>query len=275
MLTEPLSECTCGCPNSLQKECGPRKYSLQDVNASAEINYHSSNNINDVLTKYMDTVYADRADTAKKECQEKERTLPRRNVKKKLKVSSTGGYCSSHGTSRMGPNNRFKYNLQEFFSQEKIKSLGDFGAGKGLYGKHLVEAFNGTLEYRGYDGAGDVETATNGFLKFFDLVLPLHLPMNDWVMSIEVGEHIPHSHEAMYIRNLHAHNCKGIVLSWAKTGQGGVHHINCHDKPYLLDIFQPLGYVLDVDATAKLTEKVEYDFLRKNVMVLRRTQPIC
>ena len=37
---------------------------------------------------------------------------------------------------------------------------------------------------------------------------------SDWVLSLEVGEHVPSRYEDMYLRNLHAHNCKGIILSW-------------------------------------------------------------
>jgi tryptophanyl-tRNA synthetase len=63
-------------------------------------------------------------------------------------------------------------------------------------------------------GAGNIEEFTNGFLKFFDLTIPLSLPRKDWVFSLEVGEHIPHQFEGMVLRNFHAHNCKGIVMSW-------------------------------------------------------------
>ena len=41
---------------------------------------------------------------------------------------------------------------------------------------------------------------------------------------VQVGEHIPHEHEYMFVRNLHAHNCRGLVLSWANLEQLGTAH---------------------------------------------------
>ena len=60
---------------------------------------------------------------------------------------------------------------------------------------------------RGYDGAGDAPILTQSFLEFSDLSIPLNLPVTNWVMSFEVGGHIPSHLEGMMIRNLHAHNC--------------------------------------------------------------------
>lgn len=55
---------------------------------------------------------------------------------------------------------------------------------------------------------------TQGFVEYFDLSMPLELPKADWVLSLEVGEHVPSNYEqAMLIRNLHHHNRKGVSLS--------------------------------------------------------------
>jgi hypothetical protein len=43
------------------------------------------------------------------------------------------------------------------------------------------------------------------------LTLPLALPITDWVLSLEVGEHVPSASEGMLIRNIHRHNCKGVI----------------------------------------------------------------
>ena len=96
-------------------------------------------------------------------------------------------------------------------------SVNDFGAGVGQYGEAL-ERLDKRHRWRGYDGAGNVEEWTNGMVRWFDLTVPLSLPRADWVLSLEVGEHIPSMHEAMLFRNLHLHNCRGVVLSWAVPG---------------------------------------------------------
>ena len=58
----------------------------------------------------------------------------------------------------------------------------------------------------------------------------------------------------MVIRNIHVHNTKGIILSWAILGQNGHRHINNHSQKYVLNIFEQLGYVLDVNLTKKFSE---------------------
>ena len=56
-----------------------------------------------------------------------------------------------------------------------------------------------------------------------------------------MGEHVASADEATVIRNLHAHNCRGIILSWAVLGQKGPGHINNHDNAYLMRVFTQLG----------------------------------
>ena len=130
-------------------------------------------------------------------------------------------------------------------------SLNDFGAGVGQYGRAL-RAMDPRYRYTGYDGAGNIEEVSRRFINFFDLTIPLSLPRADWLMSLEVGEHIPSRFEAMVIRNLHAHNCRGVILSWAYLGKMGVGHVNNHASSYLTKIFDELGYNLNWGLTAQL-----------------------
>ncbi len=48
-----------------------------------------------------------------------------------------------------------------------------------------------------YDGAGNVHEYTKGFVNYFDLTLPLELHKAVWMVSLEVGEHIPNEDEEM------------------------------------------------------------------------------
>ena len=174
---------------------------------------------------------------------------------------------------------KFLAKLVQFIKNEKMQSLSDFGAGQGQYGVQIQKTFPETFIYRGYDGAGDVEIFTESFLSFLDLAVPLKLPVSDcWVMSLEVEEHIPSHQEGMMIRNLHAHNCKGIILSWSVAGHGGHHHVNLHNNKYLIDIFSELGYDNDVESANFMTSTniplVMWEFLRK-IMVFRRRDPVC
>ena len=123
-------------------------------------------------------------------------------------------------------------------------SLNDLGAGVGQYG-HALLARLPRLQYRGFDGGGNVEEFTHGFIHYADLTQVQSIPSADYVMSLEVGEHIPHEHEKTFIRNLHAANRCGLILSWAVLEQGGFSHINCHSNGYLIDLLGELGYSLN------------------------------
>lgn len=164
-------------------------------------------------------------------------------------------------------------------------SVNDFGAGVGQYGHALLSRDPG-YRWRGYDGAGNVESVTNGFVSFFDLTIPLSLPRADWAMSLEVGEHVPNAHERMLIRNLHAHNCRGILLSWAYLGKWGVGHVNNHGNAYLVDTFQQLGYFYNAQKTDELrlgrrSRKVSarnvsrpWFWFARSVLVFERVKPL-
>ncbi|KAK7004434.1 hypothetical protein BgiMline_005954, partial [Biomphalaria glabrata] len=53
-------------------------------------------------------------------------------------------------------------------------------------------------------------------VKFLDLTSPQYdVPIFDWVLSIEVGEHIPPQYEDTYLDNLARHAREGLILSWA------------------------------------------------------------
>lgn len=152
-------------------------------------------------------------------------------------------------------------------------SLTDLGAGIGQFG-HALRARLPQLEYHGYDGGGNVEEFTNNYVKFADLTLPLSLKPTDWVISSEVGEHIPHKYEAQVIANIHAHNCRGVILTWAVVGQGGNGHINCHSNSYLIKIFEDLGYKINEELTSALRasrSRKNHPWLMHSSMAFERT----
>jgi len=121
-------------------------------------------------------------------------------------------------------------------------SMTDFGAGVGQYG-HSLLALDSSHHISLYDGAGDVENVTDGFVQNANLAdEDLTVPRTDWVFSTDVGEHIPHNIEAGFIRNLHVHNRCGIILSWATLRLNGHAHVNNHSPLYVQSLFERLGY---------------------------------
>ena len=170
---------------------------------------------------------------------------------------------------------------------DRPQSINDFGAGIGQYG-HALQAINKSIIWRGYDGAGNVEEYTDGFVRFFDLTMPLSLPKADWILSLEVGEHLPPEWEFMYLRNLHAHQYRGIIGSWAKLGQLGTGHINNHRREYVTNRFTELGYLPNIELESLFSNYSKasstlhriptlpvYSQIRNNIFAFTRKQPVC
>ena len=137
-----------------------------------------------------------------------------------------------------------------------------------------MSSFPGSVTYLAYDGAGNVEEYTLGFLKHFDLTLPLALPRTDWVISLEVGEHVPSKFEGMLFRNIHRHNCRGVILSWGTfSQQGGRAHINLHDNEYVVNIMDRLGYYEDLELKKSLRDPEDnYRHFIGSTMAFRRKE---
>jgi 2-polyprenyl-3-methyl-5-hydroxy-6-metoxy-1,4-benzoquinol methylase len=118
----------------------------------------------------------------------------------------------------------FSYELINFLIENNCNSIIDFGCGMGTYIKHFRE--NG-IDADGIDGNPETEKLTEGRGKVYDLSKPIELKKSyDWVMSLEVGEHLPKQFESQFIENIHKNNNNGVILSWAIKGQGGYGHFN-------------------------------------------------
>lgn len=256
----------CGYPNKA-KDC-PRWYQIADIKKSASVDDPD-------LIQLMAKRMAERTQSLSGEC----------------RPSITGGWCLypqvppkfyaagtqniSISVNHVPPSMRVVIELSAMIAEEGIRSINDFGAGVGQYKAALKDAFP-DLRYRAYDGSGNVEEFTNGFLSHFDLTLPLHLPKADWVMSLEVGEHVSSKYEGMIIRNLHSHNCKGILLSWAVLGQQGHRHINNHSPEHIISVFEELGYSHDLEKSKKFKNANGNHFwFTRSVLVFRRNQSVC
>ena len=108
-------------------------------------------------------------------------------------------------------------------------------------------------------------------MKFLDLTLPQYwLPRYDWVLSLEVLEHIPAEFESVALDNIDRAAGHGIVLSWAVPGQYGFQHINTRSPPYVNQTLLRKGFTLDLKTSAVLREKSTFHYFRKNIMVFIR-----
>lgn len=142
--------------------------------------------------------------------------------------------------------------LVEFYTTEKATSVVNFGDGMGDYVKDFKK---NNITSDGYD----FNPNTTQFDKPYD-----------WVMSLDIGEHLPCEFEDIFINNLHNNNNHGIVLSWAIKTQEGVGHLNEQNNDYIKSKICKLGYINDIDNENKLRDSSSLPRFKKTIMVFRK-----
>lgn len=163
----------------------------------------------------------------------------------------------------------------------KNYSLLDIGAGVGQYGYYL-KSHNASLTWFGYDGAENVEEFTGGFVAWTDATdetldaIPFRA---DWVMSLEVGEHIPPKSSDDFVKTLDRHNKLGIVLSWALPWpwQRGLYHINNMTNKQVTELMRKYGYVQNawcLKFQKDVRRTADYSWFRNTFMVFVRETPL-
>lgn len=156
--------------------------------------------------------------------------------------------------------------LGRFFMQNG-NSVVDLGCGRGEYVQSLREI---GLECKGYDGNPQTPALSDGLGEVLDLSIPVTLPRFDWVLSLEVGEHIPRHNEGVFIRNLYKHCRSGIVLSWAVPDQGGEGHFNERSNSYVKQLFSTLGFYNDLENERILRNAASLKWFKDTLMVFWR-----
>lgn len=161
--------------------------------------------------------------------------------------------------------------IADFFAEEKAGSVVDFGCGMGAYVKQIRER---RIVAKGYDGNPSTPELSEGLCEILDLSEPFQLDRTfDWVLSLEVGEHLPQQYEKIFIENLMRHANKGIILSWAIKHQGGTGHFNEQNNDYIKARFASYGYSNDLEAEQKLRDKTDprWPWFKKSLMVFRKS----
>ncbi len=166
--------------------------------------------------------------------------------KRKKKVSESGGWCQGLTSAKK---------RRPFTDYDLASALADalgagsyvasFGDSVGLY-KSYFDDRKAFATYDAYDGAPDVEEASHGSVHHLDLSVPqFGLPVYDWVVSVEVAEHIPRQFEPAFADNLARHARSGIVLSWATPGQPGTGHTNPRPFSHVKKLMGRKGFHVD------------------------------
>lgn len=151
-----------------------------------------------------------------------------------------------------------------------ISTVIDLGCGPGWYVRGLKDR---GLQVDGYDGNPYTEEITSEMMedgtycKVADLTEPLYLNTSfDYVISLEVGEHIPVEFEQVLIDNLTRHANKGIILSWAVEGQRGDGHVNCRNNDYIIQKIREKGFEEDLFAKRYLRRCASLSWMKNTIM---------
>ena len=181
-------------------------------------------------------------------------------------ISSSGGWCpreeENYRTDR-----DLSVVLVSLFHTGTVAGFGDGGGGY----KKKIQAAGLVQRYDSFDGAPFCENITGGSVKYLDLSIPVYgLPLYDWVLSLEVGEHIPKACEHIFLDNIVRHARKGVVLSWAIPGQSGQGHVNSQPVSYIREQLSVRGFRHDANKSEHLQQNTGLSWLRRSINVYFR-----
>jgi SAM-dependent methyltransferase len=143
----------------------------------------------------------------------------------------------------------------------------DFGCGPGKYTAAFREA---GIEATGLDGNPLTNTIPNCTVQ--DLTADFDLEPVNFLLSLEVCEHVPKEFEAKLVSNINKHVAPGgtLVLSWAVVGQGGFGHVNCQNNDYVIRLFEGLGYTYDLENSTSLRNSSSLWWFKNTIMVFKK-----
>ena len=262
-----------------------RKYSLDDVIKSAG---SSSKPHSEPIQEYMTALRDQKREKAIEGCQKKGGgTMMCVRPKKNGVFVTPDGAEISYTVHQKPPDTGLCKAIASMTMQENVRSISDFGAGLGQTGACVFQQRKkkystdknkdgSSLVFRNYDAIGDIKEYTGGFVQYADFSTPLALPKSDWIISMNTGQWIRPSNEGIFLRNLHAHNCKGIILTWASlTMVGKKYHVNLHSEDYIIKLFTDLGYVHDTSLEGSFRRRAQLESNTETTFVFRRSEPAC
>ena len=160
---------------------------------------------------------------------------------------------------------KFSDALVAVAKKRQITKSYDFGCGPGNYVRNFRQ--NG-IEANGYDG--NPITSKIEWCSVQDLTGNFQLDPVDFLLCLEVCEHVPKEYEDALLNTIDRHVNSGgmIVLSWAVVGQGGFGHVNCQNNDYVISKFTDLGYTYNPDYSQFLRNSVSNAYWFKNTTLV-------
>jgi cyclopropane fatty-acyl-phospholipid synthase-like methyltransferase len=179
-----------------------------------------------------------------------------------IKISPTGYYIG-HRVSSCHFDQKLAELLANLF---RGYTVADFGCGHGDYVRFLQSQ---GIDCQGFDGNPNTPNYCPGCFTC-DLSEPLiGVRQWDWILSLEVGEHIPLTRANTFLANVADFATKGIVISWAVPGQGGYGHINEQPNSFVSDYFSSAGFYQDHLWQVQLRQAASIWWFKESLMVFR------
>lgn len=158
--------------------------------------------------------------------------------------------------------------LIDFLKTNEIKTLLDLGCGPAFY---ISEFIKENIQCEAYDGNPNTPELTNGLGKIVDLSENMNLGKTfDFVLSLEVGEHIPKEFEDIYINNVLKHSHNYVLLSWAIPNQGGDGHVNEQPNDYIINKITSLGFDYNEDISIGLRNSSQARWFKNTLMLFKK-----
>ena len=101
----------------------------------------------------------------------------------------------------------------------------------------------------------------------------LKVPTHDWVLSLEVGEHLPNFCLSTYMALLDRSNRQGVILTWSQH-TSGVCHVNSRGRTEVIQMMEFIGYGVDTRLSLRGMHRATYSWFKHNFLVYRRQTAI-
>ena len=161
--------------------------------------------------------------------------------------------------------------VQHFWKEKRSWGRPDvleFGSGTGKYINYFR---SNKIHARGYDGVSDIHTRSGGTVDFVDLTEQVSVGSADFVVCLEVAEHIPKVYEEIFLQNIVTHCKHSLILSWAPPSQGGVGHVNMKERADVIELLSMKGFHINEAATSLLLHAAVLPWFKENLMVFERS----
>lgn len=173
-----------------------------------------------------------------------------KNSKSGAQPSSSGAWVIPAG---------YTYEFDQKFADAILEFLPEagtileLGAGLGCYTHYFLKSGKFT-NVVGIEVASNVNELTSGFIHQADLTEKQEFNHFDWVICLEVPEHIPKKYEEIFVDNLVKASPNGIVL----TGNG---HGNLQAREYVVLLMKAKGYEYDDGKSRILRSQAKFSWL--------------